>query len=178
MTWHWVGKDDGRSGLEWRIAIDDNTAWVYIPGTDHHDDIRHHLRIRLKKTAPGVWIAAADLELAWEIFLEIRDTGCDTVYVGGHSWGGAIAAILVWLLRRSRVEAYGYLYAPKRAGNRRFVDQIRQYVDVYIRRGDLVSLLPPWLAGYIYTAIGKWTWPWRAHLPHSYYRQMWRDGFK
>lgn len=176
--WHWIGKEDGRSGLEWRIAIEGKTAWIYIPGTDHQDDVKFHVRIRLKQTAPGVWITAADLELAWDIFLEIRDTGCDTVYIGGHSWGGAIAAILVWLLRRARINAFGYLYAPKRAGNTRFVEQIADHIDVYVHRGDLIPFLPPWLAGYPRKIFGRWVWPWEAHQPRSYYAEMAEDGFR
>lgn len=178
MTWHWIGKDDGRSGLEWRFSIVGRTAWVYIPGTDHADDARHHLRLRLTGPAPGVWVIAADLALAREIFHEIRDAGVTSALIAGHSWGGAIAALVVWLLNRAGVEAYGTLYAPKRVGNRRFVRQIEDAVDVYVHRGDLVPLMPPWLAGYPRELIGRWRWPWDAHQPHSYYEQMVEDGYR
>lgn len=178
MTWRWIGKGDGRSGLEWKIATEDGETRVYIPGTDHQDDVTHHLRVRLKRTAPGVWITAADLDLAWEIFLEIRMTGCTVAHVGGHSWGGAIAAIVVWLLNRAGINARGYLYAPKRAGNGRFVSQVADKIDVYVHRGDLVPLLPPWLAAYPRREFGQWEWPWKAHLPYQYHEQMIEDGFR
>jgi pimeloyl-ACP methyl ester carboxylesterase len=178
MTYHWIGKEDGRSGLEWKIATDGIHTRVYIPGTDHADDVRHHARIRLRRVAPGVWVTAADMELAAEVYLTVRETGCTTATIAGHSWGAAVAALVVWLLLRAGVEAHGFLYAPKRAGNKRFVLEVRDYVVAYRHRGDLMTLLPPWLAAFECRPIGRVTWPWDAHQPYQYYKQMVDDGVR
>lgn len=175
--WHWVGREDGRSGMEWRFAITDEMFWVYIPGTDHPDDWRHHLKIGLVQAANGVWVTRADLALAAEVVRAVIESGVPA-NIGGHSWGGAIAALAVWMLRRRGWEVGGVVYGAKRAGNAAFVQDVRRHIVAYKHRGDPVLFLPPWQKALPYHVIGSWMWPWKAHGPDTYYKQMERDGFR
>lgn len=176
MSRTWVNKRNDKSGLQWWYRHEDDVLRIYIPGTDHPDDWKHHAQIELVEAANGIVVTRADLALAAEIARFCLDHDLP-VKIGGHSWGGAIAALVVWILRTRKRVAWGYLYAPKQAGNRRFVKAISPYVFVYRRRGDLIPLIMFWLARYKMISFGKLTWPWKAHLPSSYNKQRTADGF-
>lgn len=176
-SWNWIGKDDGRSGLEWRVKIEHGVYWVWIPGTDHPDDVAHHLQTGWVWAHDGVRILRADYALAREVVDELHLSGDESVIVGGHSWGGAVAALIVWILLRRGVDVRGFLYAPKRAGNRAFVDEIAPYITAYRHRGDWIPYLPPWYARFTMRVFGRWTWPWKAHMPDRYADVMEKDGF-
>jgi len=178
-SWHWIGKDDGRSGLEWAFSVrHTGIIDVWIPGTDHIDDWKHHLKIGLIEAADGIWVTRADLLLAADIVRQLPLEAGALVRIGGHSWGGAVGALLVWILRRRGVTARGWIYGPKMVGNQQFVNTTQKWILAYRRRGDVIPFMIPWLARYQMDTIGGLTWPWKAHGPATYYSQMEKDGFR
>lgn len=178
MSWTKVNYENGREGLQWKWKRTGNTLNIFINGSDHPEDYKHHSKIRLIEAAHGVWVTHADLQLAKDIFLFVRESGAEVVRIGGHSWGGAIAALVVWMLRKVHIKAWGYLYGPKQAGNSQFIQEVSPYIYVYRHRGDFIPLLMFWLSRFTMEKIGTLTWPWKAHGPDTYYTQMERDGFR
>lgn len=179
MSWTKVGYDNGREGLEWKWKLTANALTIFINGSDHAKDWGHHSKIRLIEAAHGVWVTEADLELAKDIIQFVRESETEVVRIGGHSWGGAIAALVVWMLNRpNEVNVRGYLYGPKQAGNELFITQVSPFITSYRHRGDIVPLLMFWLARFQMKKIGSWMWPWKAHGPDTYHTQMAADGFR
>lgn len=175
--WVWVNKTTDNRGLQWRYTENEHTTVVWIPGTDHRDDWKHHGKIRLFQAADGIWVTRADLELARDIVRVVESIG-KPVRIGGHSWGGAITALVTWILRRRGGLCYGFLFGTKRAGNDRFVESVKLWITSYRTRGDIVPFLPPWLAGFPTTVVGRIDWPWRAHQPSSYRQVIEESGFE
>lgn len=173
--WVWVNRSDGKSGMEWRYAEVDDTVYIFINGTDHFDDWKHHTKLRRVEAADGVWVTKADLYMTTEI---VHFIGSRRTFIAGHSWGAAIAALVVWILRRRRVQVAGFLYAPKQVGNRKFVQEITPYITAYRHRCDWVPFALPWLATFKMKVFGGIIWPWAAHMPRLYYGVMKRDGFR
>jgi hypothetical protein len=177
MVWQWVNRTDDRSGLQWRYRETGNYIHVYVPGTDHPDDWRHHAMIQMVEAADGLWVTRADLALAADIVRIIGKTE-KAIRIGGHSWGGGVAALVVWMLRLRGIDAHGWLYGPKQVGNRKFVADTERYITAYRHRGDLIPMILPWLASYRMKKIGSWKWPWIAHGPDTYHNQMKLEGFR
>jgi len=137
---------------------------VAFSGSRGHMDWLRNLDPRARQAAPGEWVSRADYREARAVYDAVAPLADNrTVYIVGFSRGGAIAQIFARLLSSAqdvRVE----LYAPKRAGNGRFVSRLLRMRRLYARYygGDIVPFLPPWLAqvGMIRRDI---TLPWVAH---------------
>ena len=131
MNWNWEDRTDDRSGLQWRWRETGNHVFIYIPGTDHKDDWNHHKKIGLFEAADGIWVTRADLMLAYDIVKTIGDTN-KAIRVGGHSWGGGITALLVWIWMQRGKTVHGWLFGPKQVGNRAFVSETAKNITAIV----------------------------------------------
>lgn len=177
MGWEWKDKTDTNEGLQWRWTVIDGVLYIFIPGTDHILDWWRHRKIKTLEAGDGIRVTRADLELTKVIIRFIQEIGL-SVRVGGHSWGGGIAALITWICLKRGIPVHGFLYAPKQVGNKAFVEAIIDYITAYRHRGDAISYLMFWLCPYPVQPVGKFTWPWKAHMPSVLNYQIQRDGFR
>ena len=154
----------GKSGFDakWRIDEDRRDVIVFIGGSDHWSDWLHHFTPGAKKR---------EIEAAEAIFEVIREKVEDaiSVFIGGHSVGGVIACCLGEMTQhKAQTPTYVCLFGSKRIWWNPEVD-----MEHYVRRGDIVPLLPPWRREYRKLIVyGKRLPFWKAHGPSTYYPEM------
>lgn len=171
MTWNKIDLwPEGPAGVEAKWRRDGETVYCYIYGSDHVLDWLHHFlpRAKLREIIAGDVIA---LKLA-EI---VKDKD---VRIGGHSLGGAIAGVVADTL------VNGQEFDPKHVslftfGAKRCPWKCIPFGTHYRHRGDAVPFLPPWRPAYkLMQVFGKWSFPWKAHGPATYYDAMSMHGFR
>ena len=97
-------------------------------------------------------VAGGDSKSAWQgIAQEVNDPAA-TLFVAGHSMGGALATYLTFdLAQQAALQAYGVFVASPKPGDADFAKAfnaaVRDYV-VYDNVRDIVPDLPPALLGY------------------------------
>jgi hypothetical protein len=149
----------GKLGCDLRIT----NGVMYIYGTDHWLEWIHHFvpgaRWRERKWARQVLEAYS------------KSDGVHTI--SGHSVGGAVACIVVDMLRGCGSEIRLITYGAKRPPFR------CTYGTHYAIKGDIVPHLPPWRRALKCTVLdyGKMGFI-EAHGPRSYYKQMHIDGVR
>lgn len=160
----------GPAGIEARWRADGGTLYCFIEGSNHWADWLHHV----------VWGASARETIAGlRIASDLYGLGCKmsigTYVIGGHSLGGSIASVVTLALRERGVggvscHVFGAKRRPRSGDGR---------VKIYVRKGDIVPLLPPWRKAYKQQEFfGSITWPWVAHQPKQYYDIQREKGFR
>lgn len=153
---------EGRDGVEAQVRHINGRRVLYIYGSDHPNDWKHHV-------TPG---ARQREEIAAHKLALLTEGQVDAI--AGHSMGGGIARMVAAIHRAANHRVALYVYGGKRAPR-----GYETHGDFYRHRGDIVPWLPPWRPRYRNTMkIGRWTWPWIAHKPRSYAQQMKRDGVR
>lgn len=121
----------------------------------------------------------------------LKNSPVDNVYITGHSYGAALAALcaLDLSLEFSNIDCEVLLFGCPRIGNRYFKEfynfQLFKTLRV-VNKGDIVSHLPPWFFGYKHIGtkilIGNTKFPrfWlvRYHNLEKYYFEMHRANHR
>lgn len=166
MKWHSV-PDIGK----W--ALSGGHLFIWVAGTRGWKDWRDNFDLRRDRLSDGAWVCRREHEEALEVLQVIRDAevefeSIEAVTIIGFSKGGATAQILAYKLFPFAPHITLMLYASKRAGNRRFLRQLRHRTDMILAiayRGDIVPFLPPWpFRNPKHSRQGRLRWQWNAHL--------------
>jgi len=157
----------GKAGVEAKVFLNPitETAWVLVYGTDSAFDwILHFL------PGWGDWIEISyAVALGYRIRKMIKEAGIKRLYLYGHSWGGAIAAIVHEELLEAcpdlEISTTGLGYKKPIAGMLNLS---------YRNRGDIVPLLTPWRRGRLYgkRLFGRWKPFWIAHRLSEYIQNL------
>lgn len=125
----------------------------------------------------GNTVNAVDLEEAKGLLNELKEEGLlsetktTLVYVAGFSRGGAVASIVIMMLRH--FDVVGVLYAPKRSGIT-FADR-GVPVDIIATKFDVVPFFPLRYPGYHRVQwYGPAKLPWKAHMKMAKQAAKWR----
>lgn len=102
----------------------------------------------------GFWIAVQMVINQIKGYLtEIKPLG--SIYVTGHSLGGAIAMLSAWLLQRSEFQVKGvYTFGQPRVGNKKFVVSYSKTAELgkstwrFINKEDVVPRVPGAIMGF------------------------------
>jgi len=170
----WVTFRKKQLGAGWRTRVvtlpnaTRPTRYVYFFGSDHPLDWIHHVVPfdRLRE-----WLMARRVAK----HLLTLDEQTMHYIIGGHSLGGAIAAMVTYRLRKWGYLAMGYGFGAKRVGYP-WHDALNV---VYVHEGDIVPKLPPWRKRYAREEVyGERETAWAAHQPSAYHDVEQRHGFR
>lgn len=181
MNWIHFNDNDDNDGVEgrWAYVTDDHIAF-FIFGTNHFIDWIRNILIK-KLRYDGVRVNRHDLyEAQWCVEYmtnHIDMSKIRKITVGGHSRGGATAAVVVLKLLKKfpDKEIQGVLTAPKKTGNKALITRTEEHIQSFRHHGDFVPLLPPYIPffypyrNYKHNTFGKWTYKFvTAHRLKSY----------
>lgn len=173
-TWHRLGRDAEHPAGIARYLVRGNTLYIFCDGTRNGQEWRWNVMTRRLKFS-RTKVNKVDFEQAgevwYELLRELDPYSFDAVVCAGYSRGGAIAQILAWFMS-TMAHARAFAFAGKRAGNRRFNEQMPQINDAQF--GDIVPLLPPWYARPNMTWWRPWMMPWSAHIAMGREAARWR----
>lgn len=152
MNWIHFNDNETKEGVEGRwYSPSPHRATFYIHGTNHREDWKSNFRtLGRARVRDGIKINKKDLrEAQWVVELirsKLDMNQLEILKLGGHSRGGAIASIVAWKIKEQfpHVSLQAILLAPKRTGNKEFVESIEPYTKAYRHRGDFVPFLPLW----------------------------------
>jgi hypothetical protein len=177
----WIDLPFDADGPNGRYCLVGDMMRAYLFGTDHPDEWRLHYpdRGRRIKTDIG-WINAGYLDHAMQVYYWLRHTypGVRSVWIGGHSFGGAIAQILAAMMHGHGKDVRVTTFGTIRAG------RIKRHklpdCTHYIHRWDLAYLWPLWPFYSLHgdrVRFGRWGWPWVVHQPDHYQAYKRLTGF-
>ena len=170
--WMTAGKD-----TQYRIEEDEDHIYLFLEGSTSKQDWIDNFNFPAVpyRNMPVRWMAHRGFIRAWK---EARDAivediaqrpGFKSIIVAGFSHGGALATLAheECVFRGWDVTTYTYgsprvLWLPGGIVKGRF-DKLYRYKV----RGDIVTLLPPSLLGYVHigkrNALGKINFPWHTN---------------
>lgn len=171
---------DGPNG-KYRI-IDETIMFVYLYGTDHPSEWRMHYPDRGKRIRTNVgMVNQGYYEHAIDVYYWIQENHprVNRFYIGGHSFGGAIAQILGAHLSHYGHTALVTTFGTIRAGRirKRFLAGCVNYIHWF----DVAYLWPLWPFYSLHgnrIRFGRFGWPWDVHQPPYYRTHKLKEGFQ
>lgn len=154
---HKYGYEDGKRGVEAKLCIVEDTLKIKIYGSDHGYDWLMNLKAWPRKYGfHRGWYREAEL-LHEFVENNFKQSEYGSVEIIGHSAGGAIGAILMFLFYQPvKVTT---INAPSHGRRDRHTDAI----TALVHSGDIVTYLPLLYAKPERKYYGDLTWFWKAH---------------
>ena len=145
-----------KQGAQCYIVWNDTDAVICFRGTEPKEvsDIKADLNAVQKQGLHNKGDVHAgfqgEINKIWDVILEkVNELEGQTIYITGHSLGGAMATICAKRLQEQKIDVRClYTYGSPRVGDRRWVKSLQIPHYRFQNNNDVVCKVPFWLMGY------------------------------
>jgi len=172
-----------KNGAQVLVAKNSTDIWFAFRGTEptKFNDIAADLKITKNKAVAGGKVHSGFQEEINEVYpaicKELKNNSSlkkpKTIYITGHSLGGAMATILA-----TRIDAKClYTFGSPRVGGKQFVKELNCKHHRFVNNNDIVTKVPLKIMGFVHCGEERYFNAYGAERDPTYW-QRWKDFFR